>query len=79
MHLGLKIMRPRSIQNRDLAPSAAPVGAWIDQHGVEFAISSFSRHADSPRGASGRVLVSQVLYLLMVGTSIRGHDVSGTA
>ena len=78
MPLGFGPVRPRSIQDGGLVRFAAPVRPWIDQHGVEFTTSFLRRDANSPRGASGRTLFPQALYFRTDGTSIHGHDVSGT-
>jgi hypothetical protein len=78
MHLGFGPVRRRSIQNRGLMPFAEPVRPSIERHCLYLAPLSLRRHANSPRGASDHALVPQALHLRTVGTSIRGHDVSGT-
>jgi hypothetical protein len=75
---GLLLAGHRGIQGGGLEPFAVPTRLSSGQHSLDWTIWPSGRNADGARGASVPAPAWRALRACAVGTSLLGHDVSGT-
>ena len=75
---GLLLVGHRGIPGGGLEPFAVPTRLSSGQHSLDLTIWPSRRNADGARGASAPTPAWRALRVWAVGTSLLGHDVSGT-
>ena len=75
---GLLLVGHRGIPGGGLEPFAVPTRLSSGQHSLDLTIWPSRRNADGARGASAPAPAWRALRVCVVGTSLLGHDVSGS-